>query len=385
VLGLPPILGQLNLSGTWLLADVSWLTWLTAPLVVVAVALLGWRWRRTEPRRTALVVTAGIALVAGLVNGSSVPEGLEKYRLSLYHWAWPLVLFVTLALGLAVVDLAKRAPKMSAAPLTSVASVARRPWVPTLACGLAALAIVVPAAVNPHLDRNSNTLMDAYSPVQRGYLDGLVDQVLAERDRIDGPVVLLERGQRSWFTGLREALAVALEDRGFVVVNPPIPGQGVHPDRLVDRATVQRGLVLVVDEVATGDVAAELDVPGELIAEVTPDEEFDREAFDDLVGQASGGEVVFGADAQQALDRMAPDRAELFAAALSFLPANAASTLLDRETLQFLRDHALEAPRLDPGLIDRVLDSLPPDDHPRMRVYLQDRDEVLAFADAAEL
>jgi hypothetical protein len=369
VLGLPPILGQLDLSGEWLLADVSPFTWVTAAAVVLLTAYLGWRWRRTEPRRTAMVITAGIVLVAGLVNGSSVPEGLEKLRLSLYHWAWPLVLFVTLALGLAVVDLAKRVP------------VLQRPWVPTLACGLAALAIVVPSAVNPQIDRRSNTLMDAYSPVERGYLDRLVDQVLDERDQIDGPVVLLERGQRSWFNGLREALAVELEDRGFVVQHPPFLQLGIHHDRLAHRDTVRSGLVLVVDEVVTGDVAAELDVPGRLIAEVTPDRSFDREAFDELVDQATTGETVeISADGQRAIDGMSSDRSALFQASLSFLPAHAEEALIDRETLEFLRDHPLDAPRLDPDLVDRVLDSLPSAEQPRLRVFLLDRDEIRAFA-----
>jgi hypothetical protein len=374
VLGLPPILGQQNLTGEWLLRDVSALTWATAALVGVAVAFVGWRWRRTEPRRAALAVTAGIALVAGLINGSSVPEGLEKYRLSLYHWAWPLTLFVTLALGLAVIELARRAP------------IVQRPWVPSLACGVAALVIVVPAVANPRLDRNSNTMRDAYSAVQRGYLDRLVDQVLDRRDRIEGPVVLLERGTQSAFTGTREALAIELEDRGLVVQHPRILWQGIHHERLADGDTVRSGLVLVVDEVVTDDIAERIGVPGDKIAEVTPDEPFDREALDELEEQiADDGEVVLGADAEAAIARMSPDRSGLFAAALSFLPATAERALIDPEVLAFLRDHPLESPRLDPALLQRVLDSLPSDQQPRLRVFLLDRDETLAFARPGEL
>jgi hypothetical protein len=374
VLGLPPILGQMNLSGLWLLDDVSPLTWSTAALVVVAVALLGWRWRRTQPRRAAVAVAAGIALVAGLVNGSSVPEGLESHRLSLYHWAWPLVLFVTLTLGLAVIDLVRRS------------RLAERPWLPTLACGLAVVAIVIPSAVNPHLDRRSNTLIDAYSPVKRGYIDRLVDQVLDQRDRIDGPVVLLERGQTDWFLGLREALAVELEDRGFVVQHPQNLWTGVHHDRLADRDSVQSGLVLVVDEVVTDDVAARIDVPGEQIAEVTADRPFDHEAFDELVAQATTGEDVrISADGQRAIDRMSSARGGLFAASLSFMPAQAETALIDPQMLTFLRDHPLDAPRLDPDLVERVLDTLPPPDEPRLRVYLLDRDEIRNFARPGEL
>jgi hypothetical protein len=372
VLGLPPMLGQQDLSGDWLLADVSPLTWITAGLVVAAVAISGWRWRRAAPRRAAVAVAAGIALVAGLVNGSSVPEGLEKYRLSLYHWAWPLVLFATLALGLAVGELAQRAP------------VARRPWVPRVACAAAVLAIVVPAAVNPALDRPSNTLVDAYSPVRRGYLDRLVDQVLAERGGIDGPVVLLERGQRSFFSGLREALAIELEDRGLVVQHPRLLWTGIHYERLADGDTLQSGLVLVVDEGVTGDAAAELEVPGRLIAEVGP-APVDEEAYDELLAQLrDGGEIEVSAEAQRAFDETGR-RGELSRATLSFLPARAEAALVDRSTLELLRDHPLDAPRLDPVLIRRVLDSLPTAEEPRMRVFLLDRDEIRAFAGTAEI
>jgi hypothetical protein len=75
----------------------------------------------------------------------------------------------------------------------------------------------------------------------------------------------------------------------------------------------------------------------------------------------------------------------MFAAVLSFLPASAESALIDREILEFLRDHPLDAPQLDPDLIERVLDTLPAADQPRMRVFLLDRDEVLAFVNPGEL
>jgi hypothetical protein len=373
VLGLPPILGQQNLSGGWLLRDVPTLTWVTAALVVAAVALAGWWWRRTAPRRAALAVTAGLALAAGLVNGSSVPEGLEKYRLALYHWAWPLVLFVTLTLGLAVVDLARRVPAL------------QRSWLPRLACGAAVLAIVVPAAVNPNIDRRSNTLMDAYSPVERSYFDGLVDQVLAEHDRIDGPVLLLERGQINHYNGLREALTIALEERGFPVKHPVSSVASVHPDRLADRDTVRSGLVLVVDERVTDDAAVAEDVPGRKIAEVGP-APFDRAAFDELVELFTSGEdVQVSAEGEHALDAMPGRRGDLFAVLLAFLPAQAEVSLIDPNVLGFLRDHPLDAPRVDPDVVERVLDTLPPVEEPRLRVYQLDRDELFDYAGRTEL
>ena len=57
--------------------------------------------------------------------------------------------------------------------------------------------------------------------------------------------------------------------------------------------------------------------------------------------------------------------------------------------LRFLRDHPIEEPRLDPALIQRVLDTAPalwsPDMAVGLRLYLVHRNELLKIAFPGEL
>jgi hypothetical protein len=396
VLGLPPLLGQTELTGDWLLERPSPLTWVSAGAVVVLLAGLALRWRRSEPRRLALVVMVGVLAVAGLANGASVPESLEKFRLPLYHWAFPLALMVVLALGLGLADLARRTP------------LARRPGVRPALAGCAVLAVAVPAVVNPSLDRRSNTMAAAYSPIDRDIAERAADEVVAHRDELDGEVALLGRGVS--FEGIPEALGLMLTERGVPV---HLTSQFVHyvdDERLADRRTADAGLLVVVDDGSIGSGPA-----GELIADVPIVEGFDREAFDRLVAQADAAEGMrFGADVEEALavvpgDILAAVEAhdldvamdELFrrspddvddALKMAFLVSNLADDptvpLLDRDVLDFLVEHPVEQPRLDPDLVRRLRDSLPEgwSNGPlQLEVYLLDREELLDSAFPAEL
>lgn len=252
VLGLPPLLGQTNLDGQWLFAEVSAFTWATAGLVVAASLVAGWRWRRSDrhrfrfedpapeaesgstSRRAALVVMAALLAVAGLLSGASVPEGIEQYRLVFYHWALALAFFVSLTLALAALGAADGL------------DLARRPWVRPLSVAVAILAVAVPNLVNPWLGRWSSSLLAAYAPMDRDALDELADEVTAHGDRLDGTVVLIARGA-TWESGAHEALALALNQRGVAVKHPRYDGLFVAESRLARRSRVDAGLVMVLD------------------------------------------------------------------------------------------------------------------------------------------
>jgi hypothetical protein len=73
---------------------------------------------------------------------------------------------------------------------------------------------------------------------------------------------------------------------------------------------------------------------------------------------------------------------------LSALPDDPSTRLLNRDVLDFLVDHPIERPRLDPSLLRRLRDSLPDgfDNDPlRLSVYRLDRQQLLAAADDVEL
>jgi hypothetical protein len=370
-LGLPPLLGQTEPSGWKLLASPSALTWCSAVAVVLAVAGLGLWWRRRQPRHATLAAMVGVLVLAGLANGSSVPVGLlEQGRLAFYHWAFALAFFVALVLGLGLYDLARRhlAPRLPLAPAL---------------VALALVGIVVPAAINPGLERHTNTLPAAHAYLASRYVHRLGDAVLAHRRELGARTVLLSRGGQL-YSGFREAVAFELTERGVDVLHP-LPQRGfVDGDRLVDAATVDSGLVVV-----SGSYRGEAP-PGRLLGEVKPAADLDVDAYRALIAQAEAAhDLRVGPRAEAGLEAI-DDYGDRFIiwAALGQLTSDPARVLIP-EVLEFLRDHPIEEPRLDPALIRRVLDSTPatwsPDTAFGLRVYLLDRAELLRFARKGEL
>jgi hypothetical protein len=331
-LGLPPLLGRTRLDGGWLLAHVGPFTWASAVVVAGAVVAAGLWWRGSHPRRATLALMAGFAAVGGLVNGASVPSGMEQYRLTFYHWVFALAFFVTLVLALAVADGVGRL-------------VARRPpWIGTAAPALALAAIVVPAAVNPALDRPTNTLTAAYAPVERHVIERLAGDVLAGVDT--GAVTLVYGRDDVPFIPLREALALELIDRGFAVRYPPSLRWFVDDERLADPAEADQALVLQVD-----DASPEPPLAGRLVAEADLTDGFDWDAYDALASRAADP-VLLGDN-------------PLARAALAGLAAR------------------------EPALVRRVVDTMPDvgdGSRPlRLRVYVLDHDQLTRAVAADDL
>jgi hypothetical protein len=243
-LGLPPLLGQPEFSGQWLLDSPSIFTWLTAAAVTAAVAALGARWWRASRRKTGLAIMVGLAALAGLANGSSIPVGFEQARPVFYHWSFVLAFFTALVLGLGALDLARR-----------TTTTTRASFAPALAC-LALLAILIPSALNPTLDRTTNTLDGTQAFWKGRQFDQLTDTILARRHDLGTQTLLLG--------GASRALAFDLADRGLDVRVPRSMGEFVHEDRLVDKSTVHSGLVLQ----GIGRKGPGRAPPGELLAEI---------------------------------------------------------------------------------------------------------------------
>jgi hypothetical protein len=257
VLGFPPLLGRTDLIGFTLLTRPRLSEWAGAAVVAACVAWSAWRWRSTHPRRARLGAMTGVVAVAGLLNGSSVPVGLEQFRLAFYHWAWPLSLFVVVVLGLAAVDAVRHLwPSVTSA----FASGARARRALT---GLAVVAVAAPALVNPTLDRRTNTLPAANQTFHRDVTDELVDGILAHRGEIGERTVLLARNEPI-YTGVSGALAFGLIERGLGLRLTYADRRYVADSRLVDRVALDGALVVVYDQ----EVAGETPAGGELIAEV---------------------------------------------------------------------------------------------------------------------
>jgi hypothetical protein len=398
-LGLPAILGRRELTGADLIVLPSTGTWVSAAVVVGLLAVLAWTWRRTHPRRLYLVAAAGVVGLGGFVNGASVPDSLEAYRLVFYHWVFPLQLLVVTALGLGVADLARR----------FLPAAARRAALPVAATAVVAV-IAVPAVVNPSLDRITNTLPYAHSPIARQPVEDLVRGIREHRDELGDDTILLSRGNVG-FDGLAEATAVFLADEGVDLRMSRMSLHFVDDERLADRDTVDAG-VLIVSDYGTGVG----DPPGELIAEARVLGDLDTEAYDALVAAVNEAErpgfgpdvadafpdvpaEVFtqleedptGVDIEELLTTLPPEGVDQLADVLAAMNMREQPerSLLDPNVMRVLDEYPVLAPDLDQDLVDRLVTSLPEgwDGSTPLRIlaYLLDREEVLAFASPVEL
>jgi hypothetical protein len=198
--------------------------------VAAVVAAFGVHWWRTNRRKAGLAIMAGFAALAGLANGSSVPVGLEQGRPVFYHWSFVVAFFAYVVLGLGILELVRNtnlAARSSMAPAVTL---------------LALAAIIVPTALNPTLDRRTNTLNGIHAFWSSQRFDRLTDAVFAHRNELGQQTVLLGGG--SQFVTFREALAFALAERGLDVRHPRRLRGFVDDDRLVDNSTVESSLVL---------------------------------------------------------------------------------------------------------------------------------------------
>lgn len=104
-------------------------------LAVLGVALVGCgvvAGRRRDRTAVAGVVTAGVALLAGLATASSLPLGFVGIAPHQFRWLWPLSAFVVLAVGAVVVRSSsvgrgRRAVAVAGATVVLVAAIATLP------------------------------------------------------------------------------------------------------------------------------------------------------------------------------------------------------------------------------------------------------------------
>jgi hypothetical protein len=347
--------------------------------VVALTVVLGMRWgRRRDARWASLVAMAGTVTAAGLVNGASVPAGLEQGRLTFYHWAFVLSFFVALVLGLALADAAR-------------GFVGARPQL-TLAAGPVAASVVVvlaalPGLVGPHLDRWTNTPTAAYSPLDHAAIATLADAVEARRGEMGGHVLLVSRHEPV-FAGIAAALSFELAQRGIDLKHKLTDRYFVHGDRLVERDLLDGGLVLVVDGVRPGATP-----PGDLVAEVAVDTDVDLTPYRSLVSAAEhAGEVRLGPEAERALDDLPVAQQAVVRAELAELADDAGAALQHPSLLDFLHHHPVEVPAFDPDDVEATLDMLAGHDTGELtrhisglRLYLLDGDEMADYAFTDEL
>ena len=375
--GLPPLLGRTDLTGDRLLAAPSWLTWASAAAALAAVAALSWRWRATDRRQASLGPMVGVVLAAGLVNGSSVPRGFEQTRLAFYHWAFALAFFVAVVLGLAVVGALR--PRAAG-------------WRPGVRAALAAVAVAVvaaPSVVNTRLDRRTNTQQAAYASVEHAALAELADGIEAHADGLGDHTLLISRHEPP-LAGIAPGLALELAQRGIAVQHPLYDRFFVHDQRLVDPGRLDGGLVLVVDR----ELPSEAPSGGELVAEVDLAPGIDVDDYRALLAAArAADEVRLGPAAERAVAELPDEGSRAFMRGmLDGIVDDPERALLQPALVEFMLDHPLAQPALDPARVERLADALDRLDAggtaarlTRLRVYRLDRDETLDLAVSSEV
>jgi hypothetical protein len=243
--------------------------------------------------------------------------------------------------------------------------------------------------VSVQLDRWPNTASAAYSSLGRDVVDHLADAAVDHADQLGDHIVVVSR-REPLFALYRETLAFALIERGLDVRLPLSARFFVHDQHLVDRGELDAGLVLVVDRALPSEAPA----GGELIAEVdlAPDSPgIDVDSYRALV------EVAESADRLRlgpALAGDLPDGTEsMLTAMLQPLIDHPSAALLRPDVLAFLADSPpLAEPALDPALAASLLasveaagDDWTPDAPTGLRLFVVDRDEMLALGTTREL
>ena len=359
-LGLPPLLGRINLTGYNLVARVPVYTAITAA-VAVALLIFAWiHWRREKPRLGALVLMTGALAVGGFINGTNVPASLEQGRIAFYHWAFILAFLEVLILVLAV------APPLWRWARTQ--ELWQRPAVTALAAPVVLVLVLAPAIGNLVIPRTDNKL--PYT-IPRSAIDAAVSKIRAQRGQFDEPTLLLSRGERT-FTGLREAVAARLDAEGIDVLNPAILAGAVHKDRLVGHRQPRSAIV-----VATNVGGPPKGIPGRLIGTADPSPGFDRQAFALLVRQAQAApRLVLGDAFERKLRAETPrllalhgrskgtrkfvaERMRSIESTLSRLTTQPADVLSHEWVLRLLASTPLAQPVLDHDALESVLRTFP--------------------------
>lgn len=356
VMGLPPVLANTQLAGWDLLEPPSLFTWVTAVGIAVLLGALLVHWGRKRDLRVTLVLMAGSLALAGLINGSRIPAGLESGRLAFYHWMWPFTFFALLSLFLAVPELARavrtRLPDRFEWGPTTVARV--RPW----AAGAVAAALIAVPIANNTLDRPTNNRGRMHMTFAGTIHDQLTDLVLSAEDDLPESGLLLVSRSSSFYTSASEALAVSLEEEGLDVLWLPSFVRGVHNDRIAwHRDQVNAVLVATIN--TTPDVSP-TDTPGELLGRVPLWPERAVEAYELLKDQAQAADEVIPDPNAEPIrfpgspeDYQAMLRANL-ATAQENLPTDPDALLTRHEWLQQVMEYPLIEPELDPDALAQV-------------------------------
>lgn len=332
-LGVPPVLVRSDLTGLDFheapLGVVETLVAAASYLVLAGTAIVAWRRRRTLAllAATALVLAAG-----GVYNGSTIPQGIEAYRINFYRWTFVVAWLAWLAFGwlmvLAVGALADRRGRPVPPDAHRIAVV-----LAAVVLVLPAVATVATSGVNDrHRDQEGFRVMRSIGDVAMHEAGG------------SGRITLVLDGS-SARSSSGPALALRLTTAGHEVVLPNEAGRFYGDQRILRPGGDPGDLVLAL-VTGRGQVPSG---PGRVIARVDLNAPL-RATLAPLIAQYRGVEAVPGPRAVELLhDTYRSPEAEAFAAgALARIGSDPYSVLTDPGLAGVIASGYFVSPVADP-------------------------------------
>lgn len=344
--GVPPVLVRSDLTGRdFFSGPLSPLE--TASAVAVAAILAATVVLQRRRRRTLalLCLTALVLAAAGAVNGSTIPDSIEQFRINFYRWAFVVAWLTWIALGWlatigvrAVLDrrhaeLPRALPRL--APLAAIAIMA-----------IPAIATVATAG-----DDDARRDQSGF-PTMRAMAAAAVD--VADEGGAER-VTLVLRG-RSAVLASGPALTLQLEAAGFRVVLPDQQARFYGDQRILEPGD-DPGEVILLLVTGRGSVP---DGPGRTVARVDMNEA-QRAPLEQLVAMAAGEPVRPSADAEQILAEFAADELEAayLREVMTTIEDDPEALLTNELLLEIVAAGYFESPAFDPEVVDELQRSLP--------------------------
>jgi hypothetical protein len=327
--GFPPLLLRSDLGGADFfgapLHPLEWVAGIAGFATLVAIAIFQWTRRRAL---ALLAITAMVLALGGAYNGSTIPVGIEAFRVNFYRWAFVVAWLSWIAIGwLAVVGyrwwLGRRG---------------RRLVVPRAAVAFAVIALLVPAVLSVTTAGHDDMRRD-----QAGFriMRRAAAAAVREADG-HGRVTLVLRGSSSVLAS-GPAVTMALASHGHSVLASPVEGRFYGRQRVLRRGEDPGGVIL---ELVTGHGSVP-DGPGRVVMHGDLNPELNR-ALRPLV-DAARGQPVEVSDRGRALLRRhwdTPGERTYIRSILAKVARDPALVLGDPNLLRVVREGYFTSPAL---------------------------------------
>jgi hypothetical protein len=343
----PTVLGHTSTTGAFFLTTLDATHVSLGVLIVGALGALAWGARGRAGSVARLALIALVVLVAGVVDGSNVPMGIESGRVNLYRWTWAAAFLSWVALGLGIALLAARAVGRS-----ERADRAHRLGPPALLVVAALIATSI-AFTDGRDDHNRE--LPSFTAERR-----IAAAVLSRVDR-RRPLLVVEHGNDA-ILSVGPYVILRLVEAGVDVSSFDVSIYGS-----ARRYRPQSHPTVVV---ITSGKAQLPSGPGELLAREPfgpgPTQQFDEISaerttlLDTLARSALGAKVVLTPGTSELIKRRySPTQRYAIGVRLAQLPTDPRSALDNPDILTLVGDGRFRSPAFDSSEARRLLD-LPP-------------------------